>query len=538
MVEGQLVDELVAKYCTTRGYRYSYGTAGFRDDAGRLDTVMFATGIIACLRSIALDGKPVGVMITASHNPASDNGVKIVEPDGSMLVQTWETRATELANLISSGSAAEIRRRIAELVTSAADVRPRLVIGRDSRVSGPHLLECLLGSANSLFQAQIKDYGLVTTPQLHYLTSRSLSVDGPVEEEDYFVDFSSAWNEITRLHDVERLPSAGLVVDCANGIGGPKMHSFIPRCRVLSEATTVINDNCADALSLNRGCGADFVKTNQRLPDGIRDTDGDSRLYCSFDGDADRVVFYYLNEDNRFQLLDGDRISALFAYFIAQLLEQSGLRSVLSMGVVQTAYANGSSTQYLQNHLKVPVTCTKTGVKHLHHEAVTHYDIGIYFEANGHGTVIFSDHFYATLRTQTHNSLATKTLKLLPQLINQTVGDAISDMLGVLAVLSILKWSPARWANEFTDLPNLLIKVIVPDRSQFITTDQERKLISPEGLQEKIDKAVSKFHSARSFVRASGTEDAVRVYAEAATQQEANELSAIVSKLVLESCYK
>jgi hypothetical protein len=31
-----------------------------------------------------------------------------------------------------------------------------------------------------------------------------------------------------------------------------------------------------------------------------------------------------------------------------------------------------------------------TGVKHLHQKAVK-YDIGVYFEANGHGTVIFSD---------------------------------------------------------------------------------------------------------------------------------------------------
>jgi len=30
-----------------------------------------------------------------------------------------------------------------------------------------------------------------------------------------------------------------------------------------------------------------------------------------------------------------------------------------------------------------------TGVKHLHHKA-QEFDIGVYFEANGHGTVVFS----------------------------------------------------------------------------------------------------------------------------------------------------
>ena len=58
----------------------------------------------------------------------------------------------------------------------------------------------------------------------------------------------------------------------------------------------------------------------------------------------------------------------------------------MNLGVVQTAYANGSSTRYLEEVMKVPVYCTKTGVKHLHHKA-QEFDIGVYFEANGHGTV-------------------------------------------------------------------------------------------------------------------------------------------------------
>lgn len=39
---------------------------------------------------------------------------------------------------------------------------------------------------------------------------------------------------------------------------------------------------------------------------------------------------------------------------------------------------------------KVPVACVSTGVKHLHHKALE-FDVGVYFEANGHGTVVFSD---------------------------------------------------------------------------------------------------------------------------------------------------
>jgi len=37
-------------------------------------------------------------MITASHNPEEDNGVKLVDPLGEMLEMKWEKYATTLAN--------------------------------------------------------------------------------------------------------------------------------------------------------------------------------------------------------------------------------------------------------------------------------------------------------------------------------------------------------------------------------------------------------------------------------------------------------
>lgn len=62
---------------------------------------------------------------------------------------------------------------------------------------------------------------------------------------------------------------------------------------------------------------------------------------------------------------------------------------IVQVGIVQTAYANGASTAFIRNTLGLEVAITPTGVKFLHEEAVK-FDIGIYFEANGHGTVLFS----------------------------------------------------------------------------------------------------------------------------------------------------
>lgn len=137
---------------------------------------------------------------------------------------------------------------------------------------------------------------------------------------------------------------------------------------------------------INYQCGADFVKTQQKPPNGLPEVEFNTRC-CSVDGDADRLVYFFIDENAKFHLLDGDRIATLIADYLMNLVSECGVS--LKLGIVQTAYANGASTDFIKNQLNVDVACTPTGVKHLHHKALE-YDIGVYFEANGHGTVIFS----------------------------------------------------------------------------------------------------------------------------------------------------
>lgn len=141
------------------------------------------------------------------------------------------------------------------------------------------------------------------------------------------------------------------------------------------------------------------------------------------------------------------------------------------------------------------MSCVPTGVKHLHRKALE-YDIGVYFEANGHGTVVFSnnarnliiqagnDQRYTNFKNVKYLFLkpglllyyidefilsslegekrqSVLRLSQVIELINSTVGDAISDMLLVEVILQDRNWGLIEWQSLYKDFASRHLKVTV-----------------------------------------------------------------------------
>lgn len=516
-------------------YPYRYGTAGFRCDATKLDSVMVRVGLLAALRSQMHNGEATGVMITASHNAEKDNGVKIIDPTGEMLHESWENFATTTVNLPEEEVIPMLMEYQKENKIDAS-ITARVFIGRDTR-SHSERFSNLLTQAVNLVGGVVSNFGQTITPQVHQMVRFSHHGVSEPNLEMYYKEVCESFLKLTINTAGVTHQFGEIYVDCANGVGAIPMEIINNR---LQDKIQISLINTIGSGPVNQNCGAEHVQKKKVFPENFsREFCKDGRKCCSIDGDCDRLVYFTADNQSNFQLMDGDKIIALYAGWILSLLEKSGLGDV-SFGIIQTAYANGASTKYMTDVLQAEVQFAKTGVKYCHKKA-HQYEVSVYFEANGHGTLVYSHDFHNKLQEKLNSSGLTEdekttceSLVAVAKLANQCVGDALTDMLLCELALAAQKFSVMDWSMLYKDFPSRMTKVKVKDRSVFETTNAERTCLKPEGIQDAIDQLMPNYPNGRAFVRPSGTEDVVRVYSEAETQEEADKLNVSVQCIVFD----
>ena len=121
-----------------------------------------------------------------------DNGVKIVDPSGEMLEQSWEAHATALSNCPSTESLVSTFTTLANHLRVDLNAPSSIVFARDTRPSGEDLIKALRTGLEAFgATTKITDLGITTTPALHHVVratndksgyTGTPTVDGYVEK--------------------------------------------------------------------------------------------------------------------------------------------------------------------------------------------------------------------------------------------------------------------------------------------------------------------------------------------------------------------
>lgn len=338
-----------------------------------------------------------GVMISASHNPVADNGIKFFGPDGFKLSDDQETEIETLLDL-------------------EKDELPRPVGGD-------------LGHLNDYFEGGQK-----------YLQYLKQSVD-----EDF-----------TGIH---------VALDCAHGATSSlAMHLFADLDADISTMGASPN-----GLNINDKVGSTHPEA---LAEFLKEKGADVGL--AFDGDGDRIIAI----DEKGNIVDGDQIM----YICAKYLKENNR---LKQGtVVSTIMSNLGFYKGLEEH-GIQSAQTAVGDRYVVEEMRKGgYNLG--GEQSGH--IIFLDY--------------------------NTTGDGLLTGLQLVNIMSETQKPLSELASEMKKYPQTLINVKVTDKHA--VTDNER-------VHEVIKEVEAEMEgNGRILVRPSGTEPLVRVMAEAPTVEECN----------------
>ncbi len=375
-----------------------------------------------------------GAVVSASHNPWHDNGVKLFAPGGRKL---------------SDEAQHEIERCLGELLVGLPG--PSTVgSGEDLDTAGPR--DALPGGAPSGAPGDAgRDLAL-----RRYIRAVAASLDG------------------------RDLAGLRIVVDAANGAA----YRCAPEClRGLGADVETIHAD-PDGHNINDGCGSLHPESLQAA---VVTSGADAGL--AFDGDADRV----LAVDHCGDLIDGDQILAVCA------LDRAGRGRLVGGAVVTTVMANLGLRRSMAAH-GIGVVETPVGDRHV---LSALEDGGLVLGGEQSGHLIFRD-------------LA-------------TTGDGL---LTAVQLLDVVKRSGRSLrdlaAAAVTRMPQVLLGVPLPAAARSADLDAALGPIAADAASRLGD-------SGRVLVRPSGTEPLVRVMVEAADLQTARAEAELVAASVAEA---
>jgi phosphoglucosamine mutase len=408
---GVITPELALKVGQAAGLVFQSGDHRHRVLVGkdtRLSGYMIETALVAGFTSVGMDvlltgpmptpavamltrsmRADLGVMISASHNPYDDNGIKLFGPDGYKLSDEIELSIEKLID-------GDISRRLAK--------SPAL--GRAKRIDG--------------VQDRYIEFAKRTLP-------RNMSLEG-----------------------------MRVVVDCANGAA----YKVAPAALWELGAEVVSLGVDPDGFNINEKCGS---TEPEALAGKVREMRAD--IGIALDGDADRLVIV----DERGRLVDGDQLMAV----IAASWQADG--RLAKPGVVATVMSNLGLERYLGG-LGLTLHRTAVGDRYvLEHMREHGYNVG--GETSGH--IILSD--YAT------------------------TGDGLVAALQVLAVVKKQDKPVSQICHRFEPLPQILRNVRY----------KKGKPLEDAKVRLAIKSAEQKLNGqGRLVIRPSGTEPVIRVMGE------------------------
>lgn len=405
--------------------------------------------------------------------------------------------------------------------------KPKILIGRDTRISG-HMLEGALVAGLLSIGAEVMRLGVISTPGVAYLTKATSAEAGimisashnPVEDNgikffgpDGFKLTDDQENEIEQLMEGEdNLPrpvgaDVGLVNDYFEG--GQKYLSFLKGTidndfeglqiaidcahgSTSSLATHLFADleadifsigSSPDGLNINEGVGSTHPETLQAFV-----TEKGADIGLAFDGDGDRLIAV----DEKGNIVDGDKIM----YIIGKYMNEKGV--LRHDTVVSTVMSNIGFYKALEEN-GMRSDKTKVGDRYVMEEMLRGgYNLG--GEQSGH--IIFLDY--------------------------NTTGDGMLSAIQLVNVMKETDKPLSELAGEMEIYPQVLKNVRVSDKKNALTNPKIQEVI--EAVEQEMD------GEGRVLVRPSGTEPLVRVMVEAPTKEDcekyADQVVAVIDGLL------